>query len=445
MRGSAMGFLNEEPVITPTLDEFSSQSLVLPNAISNYPVCSPYRGMFMTGKYPFANSVISNCTDATEPYGVELQQADLCWSDILKNRGYSLGYIGKWHLESPREPFIECRNNIEDDVRWNEWTPPHRRHGFDYWYAYNTYDYHMRPMYWSSKAGRTDFHYVDQWSPEHEADKSVAFINNENGEFREPDKPFTLVVSMNPPHMPYYFVPEKYVARYNHLSVHDLTQRPNIPPQGTWAGYYYRNNIRNYYAMITGVDEQFGRILQALDDQNLADNTIVVFTSDHGDCLGIHDKISKGNPYEESLKVPFMIRWPDQIPPRTDELILSVPDIYPTLLELMGFGKDIPNTIEGTSYSRLFKGAYMERPSSGLYFNIPYKNPNLGERGIRTKRYTYVKFRHERGEVEEWLFDNEKDPYQLHNLTNDNEDLKKILEDLLVNQLNELQDPWIKT
>ena len=221
MRAHQLAFLNEEPVITPNLDKFAEESLVLHQAVSNYPVCSPYRAMLMTGKYAHSNKVLGNCTSGSEPYNVELQQSDICWSDILKKNRYSLGYIGKWHLDSPKEPYIDCDNN-KWDLKWNEWCPPNRRHGFDYWYSYGTYDWHLRPMYWDTNAGREDFKYVDQWGPEHEADKAIEYINNTDGKFRDNDKPFAMVVSMNPPHMPYHMVPEKYVSMYDHLDVEDF-------------------------------------------------------------------------------------------------------------------------------------------------------------------------------------------------------------------------------
>ena len=201
MRGSAMGFLGEEPVRTPRLDRFASQSIVFTNAASNYPICSPFRAMLMTGQYPFRNGVTSNCLAIDGDPGVELSKDARTWSDVLSGVGYSLGYIGKWHLEAPHRPYIESYNNRPNSA-WNEWTPPDRRHGFQFWYGYNTYDRHLRPMYWSTEADRLGFHHVDQWGPEHEADKAVAYIRNKGGSLRKPDTPFALVVSMNPPHTP---------------------------------------------------------------------------------------------------------------------------------------------------------------------------------------------------------------------------------------------------
>jgi len=147
MRGQALGFLGEDPVLTPNLDRFASESLALTQAASTYPVCSPARAMLMSGKYPIANRVTGNCTSESAPYGCELREEECCWSNLLQEQGYSLGHIGKWHLDAPREPYIDCANN-RGELKWNEWCPPNRRHGFDFWYSYGTYDHHDRPMYW---------------------------------------------------------------------------------------------------------------------------------------------------------------------------------------------------------------------------------------------------------------------------------------------------------
>jgi arylsulfatase A-like enzyme len=442
MRGQAMGFLNEEPVFTPHLDRFASQGLVLPNAVANYPVCSPYRAMLMTGKYAHSNHVISNCTNRSAAHGVELQETDRCWSDILRDQGYSLGYIGKWHLDAPHEPYIDCANN-RGELKWNEWCPPHRRHGFDFWHAYGTYDVHTKPMYWHTDAPRDGFQYVDQWGPEHEADLAVEYIRNRDATYRDPDKPFALVVAMNPPHMPYNLVPDQYVDLYRHIEIEALCQRPNIPPKGTQWGDYYRTHIRNYYAMVSGVDEQFGRILAALDEQALAKDTIVVFTSDHGNCLGIHNLISKNNAYEESMRVPFIIRWPGHIEPRQDELLLSAPDVYPTLIELLGFGSDVPQDVEGTSYARLFVGKEMARPSSQLYMCVPFDNPSLGQRGVRTDRYTYVESKTADQTTEHRLYDTLNDPYQLEDVAGEQPDMVHRLADELAHWLTTTRDPYL--
>lgn len=129
-RGQAIGCLGVEPVKTPNLDRLASEGVHFTDAVSNYPVSSPARGMLMTGI-------------------VELPADARCWSDVLKDQGYELGYIGKWHLDAPYQPYVDCNNN-KGKIAWNEWCPKERRHGFSHWIAYGTYDYHLKPMYWKS-------------------------------------------------------------------------------------------------------------------------------------------------------------------------------------------------------------------------------------------------------------------------------------------------------
>ena len=444
MRGSAMGFLHEEPVMTPNLDRFAEASRVLPQTVSNYPVCSPFRAMFVTGKYPHASQVTSNCNSNTTPFNCQLQATDTCWSDVLSRADYSLGYIGKWHLDSPFEPYVECANN-RGTPAWNEWCPPERRHGFDFWHAYGTYDYHMRPMYWDTEAGRDGFQYVDQWGPEHEADLAIKYLANENGVYRDPDKPFAMVVSMNPPHTPYSAVPKRYVDQYKDVSLDDLCRRPNIPDADTKMGAYYRKNIRNYYAMITGVDEQFGRILEALKQQGLEEDTLVVFTSDHGNCLGIHDEISKNNRYEESMRIPFMIRWPGKIAPGQDDLLFSSLDFCPTLLDLMGFEDQIGQDVDGKSFAKEFLGHKGTWPEWQWYMWVPPGKPAWGRRGIRNQDTTFVIDKVEDRATKYYLHDNKHDPYQLNNIAAHHPERVQELTLVLNRMIGAYNDPWLQT
>lgn len=443
MRAQSMGFVGEEQVKTPVLDNFAGQSVYFSNAVSNYPVCSPTRAMIMSGQYPLKNKVVSNCTSASAKWDCELPQTTRCWSDVLKDQGYSLGYIGKWHLDSPYEPFINTSNNL-GEVKWNEWCPKERRHGFDYWHAYGTYDRHLRPMYWDTDDAREAFKYYDEWGPEHEANKAIAYIKNESGTLRKPGKPFALVISMNPPHTGYSFVPEKYKAIYKDIPVESLVTKPNIPPAGTKWGDHYRKNIKDYYACISGVDEQFGRILQALKDAGLEENTIVVFTSDHGDCLGIHEEVTKNNPYEESMRVPLLIRYPSQLKPRRDPLLISTPDLYPTLLGLIGLSDFIPSEVDGTDFSPYLATGKGAVPKSQWYMRIDNGQLEGGLRGVRTERYTYVvdlKNPEEQGIL---LFDRETDPYQMKNIAPENQSLIRELDDELNKWLEKFNDPWLK-
>lgn len=443
MRGQALGFLGEDPVLTPNLDAFGRDSAVFPQAVSNYPLCSPFRAMLMTGKYPHSNNVLTNSTSEAAQYGSELRQAERCWSDVLKDNGYSLGYIGKWHLDCPHPPFVKSYNN-RNDFAWNEWCPPERRHGFDYWHAYGTYDQHLNPMYWDTETPRDGAFLVNEWGPVHEASLAIEYLRNPHGRFRRPGKPFALVISMNPPHMPYDQVPEKYVRLYDGTDIEDSCTRANIPPADQKWGRYYRDNIRNYLAMVTGVDEQFGRILKALREEGLENNTIVVFTSDHGNCLGIHDEISKNNHYEESMRIPLLVRWPGKIQPRRDDLLISVPDLYPTLLDLMGFGRTLPSDIEGANYASLLRTGMGTRPKSQLYLGIPLGQPAWGRRGVRTHSHTMVVSRTPSQDPVHVLHDNVRDPYQLRNIADEEpEVVRRLTEEELIPWLEKTKDPWL--
>jgi arylsulfatase A-like enzyme len=444
MRGQAMGFMGQEPVLTPVLDGFSRESVVFTEAVSNYPVCSPSRAMLLTMKYPHRNRVLGNCNSESAPHGYELRTDEVCWSDVLKAKGYSLGYIGKWHLDSPHKPYVKTSNNTED-FAWNEWTHPDRRHGFDFWYAYGTYDQHLRPFYWTTKAARDEGRFVDEWGPIHEAKMAVRYIRNEDGKFRDPEKPFALFVAMNPPHMPYSQVPPDYLERYDDMPLDRLTRRPNIPPANEKWGEYYRDNIRGYYAMISGVDEQFGRILAALEEMGLKENTIVVFHSDHGNCLGIHSEISKNNPYEESMRVPLLVRWPGRFRPRRENLLISTPDIGPTLLEAMGLRAAIPTHVQGTSYAVDLLGGKGSRPSSQLYVWTPVGKPGWGKRGVRTLGHTLVMTCLENSPPEVVLFDRIRDPYQSKNFAQEGPEIvSRLKRDELIPWLEKARDPWIE-
>jgi arylsulfatase A-like enzyme len=396
--------------------------------------------MLMTGRYPLSNGVTSNCTTTDGKPEHELRASDTCFSDVLHAAGYSLGYIGKWHLDSPHEPYVDTSNN-RGAVKWNEWTPPSRRHGFDFWHAYGTYDNHNQPQYWETDAPRERRTVSHTWGPEYETDLAIRYLKNEGRRFRHADRPFALFVAYNPPHSDYKQVPERYRKVYACKTWRELVNRPDFDANaGSSLIEQCKTDIPYYFAQVTGVDDQFGRLLGALEETGLDRETIVVFTSDHGNCIGCHNEISKNNPYDEALRVPFMIRWTGQIPARHDDLLQSVPDIMPTLLSLMGAKNDIPSGVEGVDYSALYRGGEQTRPTSALYFQ--YK---AGERGVRTHRYTLAITA--RGTVNRTLlFDNPADPYQMRNLAQSRpEVVRQLVRDELNPWLRRTNDPWRPT
>lgn len=456
-RPQALGFRGEDPTYTPHIDRFAGQSLVLDQAVSNTPICSPFRAMLMTGNYYTKNNVPTNCVTGSA-YQPELRKDDVCFTDVLHRSGYHQAYFGKWHLEYPRPPYVPSGNNNPAKNRcWEDWTPPERRHSVDIWHAYNTWDDHFHPHYWTNESTRDSRLEISQWSPIHEADCAIEYIEN-RGDIRPADQPFACFVSMNPPHTPYSYVPDRYREPYRDMPFEKLCNRPNVKP-GSQGEKIAQGNLADYFACVTGVDEQFGRILAAIDRAGVADDTIVVFTSDHGNCVGCHNQPTKGNSYEESFRIPMIVRYPGLLRPRTDGLLISAPDIYPTLTGMLGTAGKQPVT-QGVDYSDLLlerepaNGTNpVERPEAAIFAMAHgggerRANDDLtdGRRGVRTSRYTLDMNKNKDGEITDVkLFDNQEDPYQLTNIAADRPAVvASLVEDHLTPRLTEIDDPWVK-
>ncbi|MDE6650802.1 MAG: sulfatase [Paramuribaculum sp.] len=463
MRNHAMGFWSEEgfrdsvtftgdPVITPNLNGFAKQSKVLTSCQSNFPLSSPHRGMLLTGMFSHNSGISTNCV-ANRPVS-DLRDDATCISDVFHNAGYNCAYIGKLHANhpTPNDP-QNPGHYVETQVpAWDAYTPPEKRHGFDYWYSYGTFDVHKHPHYWDTEGNR---HEISQWSPEHETDKAIAYICNEDN-VRDPEKPFFMMVSYNPPHSPYRSTedcPEEDYALYAEKSLGELYVRPNADTTMAKAP-----SVRYYFASVTGVDRQFGRILSALDSLGLSDNTLVIFSSDHGETMcshGINDP--KNSPFAESMNVPMLIRYPGKIAPGIDtELIMSSPDIMPTILGIAGLSNEIPPAVEGRDYSGRLLGTNNATPlrKGALYIkNSDGERDSLGNvisyfpvsRGIKTDRYTLaLTIDKKNGKLKSsLLFDDVADPYQMNNLSlEDNKDIVSELCAEMVPLLKEADDPW---
>lgn len=419
-RRQATGFAGEDPVLTPNIDRFAQQSLIFRNALSSTPLCSPHRAALMTGKYPLSTGVYTNCKQGAD---IMLRPEEIGIGDVLKEAGYQTGYIGKWHLDLPEQNVTE---EPESGARhWDAYTPPGpKRHGFDFWYSYGAYDHHLEPHYWRDTPEMIQ---LSQWSPEHETDVAIDYISG-----LDRDRPFAIFVSWNPPHSPFELLPDKYKEMYRNREV---PFRPNVQCDTLQAhtGEPFaggRDNLeqymRDYFAAVTGIDEQFGRLLAALEELGLERDTIVVLSSDHGELLGAHGLMAKHSWHEESIGIPCVIRWPGKVAPGTTGILFNSPDIMPTLLGLAGL--PIPDTVEGTNVAPVLLGEAMEGPASAFLAAIPGRrevveqfaqagidNKRFGWRAVRTDRYTYVVDRgySPDGTTVRLLYDNAADPHQL--------------------------------
>ncbi len=407
---------SDNPVIeTPNLDLLASQGIVLDQVYSSCPICSPYRGQLMTGRYSHCNGVLDN------EYSLHPNQAFL--PDVLKRAGYTTGYVGKWHLGYP--PYTQDN-----------------RFGFDYMAAYDCRHSYYKTDYFENETGPIS---MDGWAPKIETDLAIRFMESSVD-------PFCLIMSWGPPHWPY----DEYPDAYDVYDPEKVDLPPNVPDQ---MSAFARKEIADYYGNVTGLDAQFGRVVEAIDLLGISDNTILIFTSDHGDHLSSHGygkpmdrwmhhsyRASKATPYEESIHVPFVARWPGHIPAglRSDAIVSSV-DLMPTILSLCG--AEIPDSVQGVDQSHHLLGADGPR-SDSVYLQIlgpgwPHRGEWVGFwRGLRTERWVYARwYKNEYGPL---LFDRDNDPYELNNLAGspDYIDCQNELEARLSRWIDETSDPF---
>lgn len=379
-RAEAFGFAGNRDVKTPNLDRFARQSIRFTNAVSTIPVCSPTRATILTGQRALTHGVFMNDVPLS-PQAVTMPK--------LFAAGYDTGFIGKWHVDGHgRSAYI----------------PPERRQGFRYWKALEcTHDYNHSPYYAEGPEKRI----WEGYDAEAQTRDAEQFLRDHAS-----GKPFLLFLSLGPPHEPYQTAP----ARYRSLYTPDrLAVRPNVPPE---LRAQAQADLAGYYAHCTAVDDCFRRLMGTLKELKLDDNTVVVFTSDHGDMIRSHGSEKKQQPYEESARIPLLIRYPNRFGHREKRLAapIGTEDILPTLLGSVGLS--VPASVQGLDFSRYITGG--KDPSDGaamVFCPAPFGQWSRARggreyRAIRTSRYTYA-----RDLKGPWLlYDNARDPYQLNNL-----------------------------
>jgi arylsulfatase A-like enzyme len=387
MRFCDMGCAGNEYVRTPNLDRLAGQGAQLTNAFSSTPLCSPYRAQLLTGKYGHRNGVQSN--------DVHMPEDQETVAKALGREGYATGYIGKWHLDGGRrEP--------EGTPRKNGYVPTGgARQGFGFWAANECSHNYFRTHYFRDAPKAIP---IETYEPDVQTDIAVEYFKQNRA------RPFALFLSWGPPHDPYE-PPERY-RTYDPAKV---PLRPNVPAEFHAEA---RRSLAFYYGLISSLDDNIGRMIRALDDLNLATNTIFCFSSDHGDMHRSHGHILKQKPWEESAHVPFLLRYPGRVQAgQKRDLLFNSVDVMPTLLGLSG--AKIPAGVQGTDLSGVLTGKQTKEPES-LYLTLDLDGPpprGAGGRwrAVRTKEWMYAQ---QRGS--DWLLYNLKsDPYQLKNLSGD--------------------------
>jgi arylsulfatase A-like enzyme len=383
-RAQAFGFAGDPNVKTPHVDALAKESVRFTNAVSNVPVCTPMRASFLTGQRALTHGLFLN--------DVPLNPDANTLGKIFTGAGYDTGYIGKWHVDGHGR---------------SEFIPRERRQGFEYWKVLEcTHDY-QNSFYYADGPQKLKWEGYDAIAQTKDAAKYVR-------DHAKEDKPFVLVLAWGPPHDPYLTAPQQFRDLYDAAK---LELRPNVPPA---IAAEVRKRLSGYYAHCTALDQCVGELWQACRDAGVEENTVVVFTADHGDLVGSHAAYNKQQPYDESVRVPMLMHWPAKLgrTARALQVAIGSADLLPTLLGLCNI--PIPDTVQGLNFAPHMDGG--PDPSDGaslISCPAPFGQWNrlIGGReyrAVRTARYTYA-----RDLTGPWLlFYNQADPYQVDNLVN---------------------------
>ncbi len=427
---------------TPNLDRIAEGGMRFDNCFCTNSICTPSRATILTGTYNHVNDVTTLAS--------KMDGRQLTFPKLLQKQGYQTAVIGKWHLG---------HGGIHDPT------------GFDYWNVLPGQGLYHNPEMFDMGEKKIFKGYVTDII----TDFSLDWLKN-----RDKNRPFCLLCHHKAPHRSWE-PDEKHALMYENIDIpepetfnddysnraraaadakmridRDLNPRDlkqPVPPGLTAEeekSWKYQRYIKDYLRCVASIDDNVGRMLDYLDEEGLTDDTIVIYTSDQGFFLGDHGWYDKRFMYEESLLMPFIIRYPKEIAPGTvnENMILNV-DFPPTFLDYAGI--DIPEQMQGTSFRPLLNSQVPEDWQTSMYYrywmHLAHHNV-YAHYGVRTLRYKLIYYYADAlgqpGAIDEpkepeWeLFDLEKDPYELHNIYNDPEYLDVVKE--LKAELRRLQE-----
>lgn len=425
MRYDAMGCAGNPVIKTAQIDRLASEGVMFTEAYTSYPICCPFRASVLTGKYAQGHGMVQN--------HFPLRGDQTFLAEVLKGAGYRTGYIGKWHLEGgPKPGFV----------------PPDRRFGFEQFVGFNRGHDYLSSVYYDDTG---QAYHSNRYEPDYQTDQLMAFIDTATE--AEDGKPWFGYVSYGPPHFP-MDMPDYLRRVYN---PDEVPLPPGVPDPALQERVQKHRNevycggdpkcghkshaahetkkrgepeteaeirefIAEYYGMIHNIDWNLGRILNQLDALGIADDTMVIFLSDHGDMCGQHGSFCgiKNQAYRAAMHVPLIIRYPAQFKPRrTDAMVDVGPDMMPTLLEMCGI--PLPDGMHGRSYLPVLDGE-TDQARDAIWFQVftqtggnPTEYAPYAQRGIRTKEWLYVRHKDERV----MLFNECADYHEQTNLVDD--------------------------
>jgi arylsulfatase A-like enzyme len=439
-RGSVMGCAGDDIAITPNLDKLASEGIRFSNTYSVEPVCSPFRGTLQTGLYCYQHGVHTN--------DMRMDTSHVTIAEIFGDAGYATGFIGKWHL----------------DGGWPEggvggYVEPEFRQGWQEWHGYEKSHEFFEVWQFDDQKNKVRVEGYD-WEPTWQTDVALDFLKRNARE-----KPCLYYIAYGPPHLPRQ-VHQEYLDMY---SPDDFIIPAHIIDKLTdEQALELRKEMQIYYAQVTAVDHEVGRLIHGIESLGIRDNTVIVYISDHGDFLGSHtDKHprlrNKWQPLHDAMDIPFIINWPAIIP---DGQVVEVPvsciDLTPTILELAGF--PVPGYMPGHSMAGwalngngfvndiLYMGLGVAEPLPRRAIN-PKVVANMGPEDVKIAgwwraawdgRYIYCPV--PLGGTEGWLFDLKTDPAEQINLIDSSgyADLKERFHQSMLEEARMTGDPMLE-
>ena len=417
--------------ITPNIDKIADQGAICTSYYASSPVCTPSRASLVSGLYPQATGAPKN--------GLHISEDIPTFATILRDKGYATSYVGKWHLAG------------------------HEKYSFNIKYkaGFDDNRYMMRgghaPYFKITPKGVKGINEkVAAKLPADEVVHLTDYFTDKTLEILERDKnkPFALMLSIPDPHTPDYAKPP-YNTMYKDLDVKApktmaaeytaikpswaVSDEDTNEASGKASFEKQKEALKQYFGMVSHIDDSVGRILKFLKDNNLEENTIIVFTSDHGDMFFEHNRRNKGVPYEASARIPFVIRYPEKI--KAGKVINTAytnVDFTPTILSLMDVSTDA--TFDGKDTSKDFLSRKKEITDAD---RLTYyaKSGGWWVTGV-TDRYKLVLDKKEKP----YLYDLEKDPDELINFYNDAayKSIKDKMQKELLAQLIQYKEPGLK-
>lgn len=387
-----LGCYGNKQVISPRLDQFAEEGILFNHCFSNSPTCTPYRGMLMTGKHPLHQGCFTNDRPLIPGHGKK-------FAEVLRDAGYSTAYVGKWHLlgGDRKRPIPEGP----------------MRYGFEDLFYSNNCHVDFRPgkcFYWNEEGEKIFF---DEWEVYGQTSQALEYLDGR----KDQDQPFALFVSWHPPHDLGKFKGEDGKKHYKYDSLDELMMLYDRDSIRVRPGMENTPDLRRMYhgqmAMVSGVDIAFGRLMEKLEEIGEKENTLVVFTSDHGDMLEFSGaRYTKQYPHDYSLRVPMIMRWPGTLQKGEDtDLLFSALDIMPTILGLMD--QEVPTDVHGKDLS----DAILAGDEDAVDYVPIWSFYQESFKGIITRDWTYSDTRTEEKSPHHCvLFDRQADPGQLENL-----------------------------